>query len=111
MEIFNNFFGYFCYFSNLIEKSTLYFFNQTLTFALISLDIIDLVIIPAVAADKNGYRLGYGKGYYDRLLPLLHPRCIKIVLVYSKLLFDSVYPDEFDVKADIVITDKEILRI
>lgn len=78
---------------------------------ILDLDFLDMVIIPCVAADKNGYRIGYGKGYYDRFLPTLSNRCKKVILVYSNLLLDSVYPDEFDYKADFVITDKEIFRI
>lgn len=74
------------------------------------LKIIDLVIIPAVAADKNGYRIGYGKGYYDRFLPKLSSDCKKIILVYSECLYDSICPDRYDVMADIIVTDKEILR-
>lgn len=75
-----------------------------------NLNILDSIIIPAVAADKNGYRIGYGKGYYDRFLPKLSTKCVKIILVYSDCLFDNVYPNEYDVKTDIIITDKEILR-
>ena len=75
------------------------------------LNFIDMVIIPCVASDKNGYRIGYGKGYYDRFLPLLPKTCYKVILGYSVLLFDSVYPTEYDVKSDFIITDKEIFRI
>ena len=78
---------------------------------ILNLDFLDMVIIPCVSADKNGYRIGYGKGYYDRFLPTLPNSCKKVILVYSSLLLDSVYPDEFDYKADFVVTDKEIFRI
>lgn len=72
------------------------------------LSVIDLIIIPCVCADKNGYRLGYGKGYYDRLLKQFDDKVIKIILTYSELFFDNVYPDNFDEKADIIITDKKL---
>ena len=78
---------------------------------ILNLDFLDIAIIPCVAADKNGYRIGYGKGYYDRFLPTLSKECKKVIIVYSSLLFDSVQPDEFDYKADFVVTDKEIFRI
>ena len=76
----------------------------------LNLNVLDFVIIPCVAADKNGYRIGYGKGYYDRFLPLLSSHCKKVLLVYSDLLFDDIYPDEFDVSVDVIVTDKEIFR-
>lgn len=72
---------------------------------------INMVIIPACAADKSGYRIGWGKGYYDRFLPRLNETCKKVVLVYSSLLYNTVYPDKNDVKADIIVTDKEIFRV
>lgn len=75
-----------------------------------NLDIIDAVIIPAVGADKHGYRIGYGKGFYDRFLKKLNSKCKKIILVYSECLYENVFPNEFDVKADVVVTDKEIFR-
>lgn len=77
---------------------------------ILNFDFLDMVIIPCVAADKNGYRIGYGKGYYDRFLPNLPSDCKKVVLVYSELLFDNVFPDVFDVSVDVLITDKEIFR-
>ena len=70
-----------------------------------------MIIIPALAADKNGYRIGYGKGYYDRFLKTLKHNPVKVVLTYSDLLFDNIFPDEFDEKCNIIITDKEIYRI
>lgn len=73
-------------------------------------DDIDMIIIPCVAADKKGYRIGYGKGYYDRLLKTLPDKVLKVILVYSALCFNSVYPEYFDVKADIVITEDCVYR-
>lgn len=39
---------------------------------------IDMVIVPLLAVDKQGHRIGYGKGYYDRFLKLCRPDCVKI---------------------------------
>ena len=62
---------------------------------------IDVSIIPGVAFDKKGYRIGYGKGYYDRFLADIST--FKIGLSHSELYFDSLVHDENDVKVDMVI--------
>ncbi len=77
----------------------------------ISYEGIDMVIIPALAADKNGYRIGYGKGYYDRLLKKLPKTVVKVVLVYKDLFLDDVHPDSYDEKCDYIVTEKNMLKI
>lgn len=65
-------------------------------------ELLDIIIVPALMADKSGYRLGYGGGFYDRFLPL----CInafKIVAVPKELFIDELPHDEFDVKVDKVL--------
>ena len=63
--------------------------------------IIDLVIVPALAVDKNNYRLGYGGGFYDRFLSNLD--CTKVVCISKELVLETVLAEEHDVKIDIVI--------
>lgn len=75
------------------------------------INLIDMIIIPSICSDRNGYRIGYGKGFYDRLLKKLNNDCIKVILTYSDFFFDNVYPDEYDEKGKIIITDKEIYKI
>ena len=76
-----------------------------------NLSILDLIIIPALCADKKGYRLGYGKGFYDRFLKKLNSAPVKIVLTCEDLLFDDVCPESFDEKCDIIVTDKEKYKV
>ena len=65
--------------------------------------MIDLVVVPALCCDKKNYRLGYGGGFYDRFL---NDFCgTKIVCLPKKLLVDTVYPEEFDIPVDLVITE------
>lgn len=71
---------------------------------------IDLIIIPALCVDKKGYRIGYGKGYYDRFLKQNKNTAVKIVLAYSDLFIDDVFPTEFDEKCDYVVTEKGIYK-
>ena len=66
-------------------------------------NILDLVIIPALACDKNNYRLGYGGGFYDRFLQDL--RAKKIVCIPKQFLIDNVCAESHDIKVDMVITD------
>lgn len=73
--------------------------------------ILDMVIIPAIAADKNGYRLGYGKGFYDRFLKNLDNSVKKVVLVYDDLFVSNIFPENHDVRCSIILTDKEVYRI
>lgn len=65
-------------------------------------DILDLVIVPALCADKNGYRLGYGGGYYDRFLSDIHVKTI--CAVPEELFLNSVPHENFDIQIDEIIT-------
>lgn len=71
-------------------------------------DIVDVVIVPAVAMNKQFYRLGYGKGYYDRFLK--NKNVLKIAVVYDEFLIEDSYQDEWDVCFDYIVTNKEILK-
>ena len=65
--------------------------------------LIDLAVVPGVAFDKEGCRLGRGKGYYDRLLPLIN--CYKIGICFPFQLYDSIPTEKFDIKMDEVIVE------
>lgn len=62
---------------------------------------IDFVIVPGVAFDKNGYRLGYGKGYYDRFLERITP--FKLGICQMEFFLEEVPHEKFDVKMDDVL--------
>lgn len=71
---------------------------------------IDVIVIPLLAFDENGYRVGYGKGYYDRFLPNCRVDAVKVGL--------SLFPperqiddmNEFDVPLDVCITPDRLYR-
>jgi len=69
---------------------------------------IDLVIVPGVVFDKNLNRLGYGGGYYDKLLPHIPEGVKKIALCFDIQVVDSIPVSEHDIKVDILITDTKI---
>lgn len=64
-----------------------------------------VIILPGLCFDKNNYRLGYGKGYYDRFLEK-HP-LISVGLCYNSLVVDKLPTDIYDKKADFVITESD----
>ena len=68
-------------------------------------DILDIIFIPALLVNSKNYRLGYGKGYYDRFFKDNNINAKKIIPIYSKLINDDFIEEAFDVKADIVITE------
>ncbi len=68
---------------------------------------IDLVLVPGVAFDRNLNRLGYGGGFYDRLLARLSPEVKKIVLCFHIQLVPQVPTLDHDIKVDMIITESE----
>lgn len=70
---------------------------------------IDLVIVPGVAFDLKGYRLGYGRGYYDRFLPLLRANCTTCGVCFDVQVLGSIYPESHDVPVQMVITERQHL--
>lgn len=72
---------------------------------------IDICIVPGAVFDNYGYRVGYGGGYYDRLIPRFRDDTIKIGVCYDIQRVEKLSPDEYDQKVDMIITEKEILTI
>ena len=68
---------------------------------------IDLALIPCVACDREGRRLGRGGGYYDRFL--LSVKFIKAALCREALLQGALPEEDHDVKMDIIITERQSL--
>ena len=65
---------------------------------------VDLIIVPAIVFDKKRYRIGYGKGYYDRLLKKINTKTIG--LTFSSQIIEKIPIDDFDIKVNKVISDK-----
>ncbi len=57
---------------------------------------VDIVLVPLLVCDHHGYRLGYGKGFYDRFLPYCQENCPKVGLNYFAPLPDSLPINEND---------------
>jgi 5-formyltetrahydrofolate cyclo-ligase len=68
----------------------------------------DLIIVPAVTFDREGFRLGYGGGYYDRYLP--KTTAFTVGLARERILRESVPREAHDVSARCLVTDANIRR-
>ena len=68
-------------------------------------EILDCVLVPGVAFDGRGFRLGYGKGFYDRFLPQLRPGVPMIGIGYDFQMTPSVFPQPQDVQMSGIITE------
>ncbi|MBW7867912.1 MAG: 5-formyltetrahydrofolate cyclo-ligase [Brumimicrobium sp.] len=71
---------------------------------------IDVVIVPLLAVDQNGNRLGYGKGFYDRFLAECKPSAIFIGLTMFDIHDDFTDIDPYDIPLHYVVTPKGILK-
>lgn len=74
----------------------------------ISPDKDTLCIVPSLALSRDGARLGYGKGFYDRFLCNFEGVCAGFA--YSELLFDSIPSEMHDSALNMIITESEVLR-
>ena len=74
----------------------------------VDINVIDLVIVPIVAYNENRMRIGYGAGYYDRLLSGSCVKTIGIAFSVQKTMFDEFEPT--DVRLDMIITEGEVLK-
>ncbi len=69
--------------------------------------ILDWIIVPGVAFDKQLNRLGRGKGYYDRLLA--HSTARKIAIAYELQVCDNIPTEPHDITMDILVTEKQTI--
>lgn len=65
---------------------------------------IDLALVPCLSCSRDGARLGYGGGYYDRYL--VRTKCMKTVLCWEEMMTEEIPTQEWDLKMDAVITEK-----
>lgn len=67
---------------------------------------IDIVITPCVCYDFDRYRIGYGKGFYDKFFASVNDT-FKIGICFDEMLIEKIPHDENDIKVDMIITDKK----
>ena len=71
---------------------------------------LDLIVVPGIAFDRNGNRLGRGKGFYDRFLHLISPETVKIGLAFSSHIVEQIPTKEYDVAVDKIVTENGIIE-
>lgn len=72
---------------------------------------IDLIVVPALGVTENGYRLGYGAGFYDATLPDFRPPARALVVAFDFELLAELPVAEHDVACDLVVTDRRTLHV
>ena len=70
---------------------------------------IDLILLPGIAFDRRGYRIGFGKGCYDQFLPAVPDSIPVMGLAYDFQIIDRVPEESHDRQADGIITPEQIL--
>jgi 5-formyltetrahydrofolate cyclo-ligase len=83
----------------------------------VTLKDIDLVIIPGTGFDRNGNRLGYGGGYYDKLLSYeskqlsgVDKHITTIALAFEEQVGDDIPAEPHDINVDMIVTDKRLIK-
>jgi len=71
---------------------------------------LDLILLPGVAFDRRGGRIGHGKGYYDRLLERVRTDAATVALAFECQIFDEIPMQAHDVYMDMVITETAVYR-
>jgi 5-formyltetrahydrofolate cyclo-ligase len=72
--------------------------------------LVDVALVPGVAFDASGRRLGYGGGYFDRLIPRFREDCAVLGVAFDIQLLDEVPADERDARVHAVVTPTRVVR-
>lgn len=73
-------------------------------------DNLDILLLPGVAWDLEGYRLGYGKGYYDRYLASTHASVKRVGLAYDFQVLESMQHGSDDLRVDMIVTERRVVE-
>jgi 5-formyltetrahydrofolate cyclo-ligase len=76
---------------------------------IVPIECIDIAIIPGIAFDEKGGRIGSGDGYYDRLIPKLPITTRKVALTFEDQIVPQIQMEAHDRHVDIIITEKRII--
>lgn len=96
-------------FENDLESGTWGILEPKPSCKIVGLDEIDTVIVPGIVFDKSGYRIGYGGGYYDRLLKKNGGK-VSIGLAFELQIIDRIPHEKHDCQIKILVTEKQLMR-
>ena len=71
---------------------------------------VDLVVLPGLAFEENGYRIGYGGGFYDKFLNK-HQDINKVALCYNFQIISNMPKDDYDQRVDVIMTESKIITV
>jgi hypothetical protein len=69
-----------------------------------------VLLIPPVGFDAQGFRLGYGGGYYDRTLAAMTPQPLKIGVAFELSRMETIHPQPYDIALDFMVTERCVYR-
>lgn len=101
-----------------LEIKSLYDLNESGAFGILEPDMtkkdvgseVDLIILPGLAFDRRGYRVGYGGGFYDKFLDK-YDKVKRISLCYNFQIIENIPEEDFDEAIDVMITEDKIIAI
>ncbi len=76
---------------------------------IVPIESIDIAVIPGIAFDEKGGRIGSGEGYYDRLIPKLSITTRKVALAFESQILPQIPIESHDRHVDIIISEKRII--
>lgn len=90
------------------NKKNIYGIDEPVNFEIVKTSP-NISVIPLLACDKKGNRVGFGKGYYDKYLA--DKKTVKIGICYSFQVVDNIPSEPTDVRLDYIVTEKEIIKV
>jgi len=92
-----------------LEESGMMFLQPAADAPAVADEDVDLIVVPALAVDERGHRIGYGKGFYDRLLPRME-RALRVAVIFDFERIVEVPNLPGDAPVDVVVTDARVFR-
>jgi len=81
------------------------------SYKFIPLEEVNLMVLPGVAFDVRGHRLGYGAGYYDRLLKAEEERPLLVALAFEIQIVDEIPVGDHDIRVDKILTEERVIEV